>query len=103
MWSKEKNPILLSNHNIGIKNNLIASKNISHLWCTNIIFAHFTMYINKTLKGSIKRHFIIDQQIARHLGNTVNVFQTPLPFYATVFLIQRFQPIMIKGRDYSLS
>ena len=30
-----------------------------------------------------KRYSIIDKQIARHFCKTVNVFQTPLPFYAT--------------------
>ena len=34
------------------------------------------------------------------LSNTVNVFHTPLPFYATQ-IIQGSQPIMIKWRDFS--
>ena len=29
-----------------------------------------------------KKYFKIDQQIARHFGLAIKVFQTPLPFYA---------------------
>ena len=34
-------------------------------------------------RSANKRYFIIDQQIARIYCTTVNVFQAPLPFYAT--------------------
>ena len=37
-----------------------------------------------------KRYFIIDQQIARHFCNTVEVFQTPLSFY----IIQIINPFL---------
>ena len=35
------------------------------------------------------------------LCNTVNLFQTPLPFYVTLFLIQGPLQITIKGRNFS--
>ena len=54
-----------------------------------------------------KKYFIIDQQMALFLSTTVNVFQTPSPFYSThitnPFLIQESQPITIKCRDFSQS
>ena len=51
-----------------------------------------------------KRDFIIDQQRAKHFCNTVNVVQTPLPFYATQIINNFFNSrISVNHWDFSQS
>ena len=49
----------------------------------------------------------MDQQTARHFVDTVNVFTTPLPFYATQinypFITSKILPNHNKGCDFSQS
>ena len=40
-------------------------------------------FLERYRKRTIKREFIIEKKKAAILCNTVNVVQTPLPFYAT--------------------
>ena len=55
---------------------------------------------------SNKRYLIIDQQIARQSVQFSEYLSNPLPFWTTqiitLFLVQGSQPIMIRGKDFSL-
>ena len=54
------------------------------LFSSTVIWAVWKDWDFPRQRGSPqKRDFVIEKQIARHLCNTMNVFQTTLPFYAT--------------------
>ena len=67
------------------------------LHATNCSIIDFSINHNKI-------YFIIDQQRAKHFCNTVNVFQTPLPFFATqivnTFLNSRISANHNKGLGF---
>ena len=82
-------------------------KNVFNIWQFDLSKTFNDISNSGNEKTTNKRYLIIDKQIARHLCNTVNVFQTPFSFMQfkqlTPFLNQGSQPITIKGLDFSPS
>ena len=110
--TKNKEKKLMSDNFTRIKRlekmNDLKYHSFSRFWETNNFFVYFIFFINIALTLDLvktKRNFLTDQQTARLLNTTVNIFTTPFPSMhlkkLTLFFLQGSQPITIKDWDFS--